>query len=151
MTLMFDIVGIVSWCRFELVKIQHPWYENPKLAPVNGATTEALETVEQKLMEVAAELKKQLDIRQNKTNLQKATQDAFGMIHEENIEDMIELLKMVILALPPRQSEMFEVQECLPGFLAWNKSWKEAYTNDSKKDNLSLDAVSNVHNYTHRL
>ena len=119
--------------------------------PVNDATQETLRRAEKKLCELAKELKKNWDLRQNKTKLQKSTQEAFAIIHdsslEENLTSMIELLKKVISALPPSQSELFDVQDCYPGFMEWNKFWKKSYSEEKRADQLSLGALTNVHIY----
>ena len=99
---------------------------------VNGANQETLRRAEKKLCELAKELKKNWDLRQNKTKLQKSTQEAFAIIHnsslEETLASMIELLKKVISALPPSQSELFDVQDCYPGFMEWNEIWSNFQT-----------------------
>ena len=62
---------------------------------------------------------------------------------------MIDLLKKVISAsaLPPSQSELFEIQECYPGFMEWNEFRKKSYSEEKKADQLSLGALTNVHIY----
>ena len=91
------------------------------------------------------------NLRQNKTKLQKSTQETFAIIHdsyvEETLTSMIGHLKKVISSLPPGQSELFEVQECYPGFMEWNKFWKKSYSEEKKADQLSLGALTNVHIY----
>ena len=41
---------------------------------------------------------------------------------------------------------MYSAQKCYPGFLAWNKYWKECYAVDLK-DKTDLDSLSNVDVY----
>ena len=50
---------------------------------------------------------------------------------------MIDLLKKVISAsaLPSSQSELFEIQECYPGFMEWNKFWKKSYSKEKRQIN----------------
>ena len=112
-----------------------------------NATQETLNGVEKKLKDVARELVYNWDRRQGKTELQEATVCAFGTIHDigaENVEEIVNLLKKVILCLPPRQSELFEAELCYPGFLDWNDFWQNSYTRENVKD---LDALTNVHVY----
>ena len=118
---------------------------------VNDVNEETLKRAEKKLCELAKEFKRNWDLRQNKTKLQKSTQDAFAILHnsslEETLTSMIELLKRVISALPPSQSELFDVQDCYPGFMEWNEFWKKSYSGEKKADQLSLGALTNVHIY----
>ena len=58
---------------------------------------------------------------------------------------MVELLEKVILSLPAIQSDLFEAQECYPGFLPWNEFWKESYSKDPMKD--QLKSLTKVHLY----
>ena len=116
---------------------------------INDANEENLRKVEQKLQEIAKELKKRWEIRLTKTRLQVATIKAFGKIHDEenqnSIETMIEYLQDVIACLPPHQSELFDPQVCYPGFILWNSFWKKSYTKENVDSN--LDALANVHIY----
>ena len=91
------------------------------------------------------------DRRQTKSKLQKATIRAFGHIHDdsssiESIEKMMKLLELVISCLPLNQKKLYNAQKCYPGFLAWNKYWKECYAVDLKDKN-DLDSLSNVDVY----
>ena len=91
------------------------------------------------------ELLKIWDLRQYKTSLQKATMEAFGKIHDSNINEMIELLQSVISNLPTNQSDSFDIQSCYPGFLAWNEFWKQSYSRENVDG--KLEALANVHKY----
>lgn len=55
-------------------------------------------------------------------------------------------LENVISALPRNQSELFDVQECYPGFVAWNDFWKKSYATEVAKKN-DLNPLANVHMY----
>ena len=65
--------------------------------PVNDATQETLRRDEKKLCELAKELKKNWDLRQNKTKLQKSTQEAFAIIHDSSLEETITQWYMSLL------------------------------------------------------
>ena len=91
------------------------------------------------------ELLKIWDLRQYKTSLQKATMEAFGKIHDLNINEMIEFLQSVISNLPTNQSDTFDIQSCYPGFLAWNEFWKQSYSRENVDG--KLEALANVHKY----
>ena len=97
---------------------------------ITDANQETLDYVEKKMCDVVKELLKNWKLRQSKTKLQQSTQDAFGVVHLD-ITVLVPLLKNVISALPTNQSELFDVQECYPGFVAWNDFWKESYATES--------------------
>lgn len=101
------------------------------------------------MQEIAQELKNDWDFRLSKTDLQRATIQAFGCIHEidaENIDVLVGHLQNVISSLPPRQSELFDAQSCYPGFLSWNNFWKESYSQD-KTIKPELPSLEKVHLY----
>ena len=112
---------------------------------ITDANQETLDYVEKKMCDVVKELLKNWKLRQSKTKLQQSTQDAFGVVHQD-ITLLVALLKNVISALPTNQSELFDVQECYPGFVAWNDFWKESYAKESK-DKIDLNPLANVHVY----
>ena len=122
--------------------------QNPKLGgtmPVENANDATLRKVVEKLQLAIKELLKIWDLRQYKTSLQKATMEAFGKIHDSNINEMIELLQSVISNLPTNQSDSFDIQSCYPGFLAWNEFWKQSYSRENVDG--KLEALANVHKY----
>ena len=93
--------------------------QNPKLGgtmPVENANDATLRKVVEKLQLAIKELLEIWDLCQYKTSLQKATMEAFGKIHDLNINEMIELLQSVISNLPTNQSDSFDIQSCYPGF-----------------------------------
>ena len=116
---------------------------------VINPNAEALERIKKKLSGLAKDLHDRWNLRQNKTKLQGAAQNAFGCIHEtkesDSLANMVDLLEKVILSLPAIQSELFEAQECYPGFLSWNEFWKESYSKDPMKDQLT--SLTKVHLY----
>ena len=59
---------------------------------------------------------------------------------------MIKLLESVISCLPQNQKTLYNAQKCYPGFLAWNKYWKECYSVDLK-NNIDLESLANVDIY----
>ena len=116
---------------------------------IRDANDQTLTIVENKLQNFAKEVLNRLNHRFNRTELQEATMKAFGQIYleitPENIQKMIELLQKVIDCLPSDQSELFDAQQCYPGFLAWNEYWKVSF-NRENTDN-KLDPLKNVHIY----
>ena len=110
---------------------------------ITGADDQALQRVEKKLKKAALQLKKCWDERMTQTLLEKATFKAFGEIHvNEDLvelrEKMLNLLEYVIKALPPRDSELFDQNDCIEGFLHWNTFWKSSLAVDE-------DPLKNVH------
>ena len=59
---------------------------------------------------------------------------------------MIKLLESVISCLPQNQKTLYNAKKCYPGFLAWNKYWKECYSVDLK-NKTDLDSLANVDIY----
>ena len=108
---------------------------------VINPNAETLERIKKKLSGLAKDLHDRWNLRQNKTKLQEVAQKAFGCIHDtketDSLANMVEHLEKVILSLPAIQSELFDAQECYPGFLSWNQSWKESYSKDPMKDQLT--------------
>ena len=87
--------------------------------------------MKEKLKAVLNDLSDNWEHYQIKTELQAATLEAFGMIHDTNslanIEKMIKLLQNVIDSLPSNHSELMTAQECNTGFVAWNNHWSESF------------------------
>ena len=117
--------------------------------PITDANQETLEFVEKKMCEVAKVLLRSWDLRMVKTKLQLATQEAFGLMYKEDTSSaiMLKLLGNVISALPVHQAELFDAQDCLPGFFEWNLFWCKSFNSDPIKIKLDLDSLTNVHIY----
>ena len=64
-----------------------------------------------------------LSLRENLLFLAIYIHDACNSV--ESIEKMIKLLESVISCLPLNQKKLYNAQKCYPGFIAWNKYWKE--------------------------
>ena len=120
---------------------------NPdKSLVIENANDETLTAVIRKLQKIIKELLIRWDLRQIRTDLQNATMQAFGKLHDsDNINDMFELLQIVISKLPSNQSELFDAQLCYPGFLSWNNFWKASFS----RENVGGDIypLKNVHKY----
>ena len=127
-----------------------PCFDPAGSQPMIDANQATLERVEKKLKEVTKELIANWDRRQIKTELQKATLEAFGQIQNiespASIELIIELMQTVITSLPSNQSESIIAQECFAGFSDWNRFWSESF-NDAKIKRPDLNALQDVHIY----
>ena len=127
-----------------------PCFDPAGSQPMIDANQATLERVEKKLKEVTKELIANWDRRQIKTELQKATLEAFGQIHNiespASIELIIELMQTVITSLPSNQSESIIAQECFAGFSDWNRFWSESF-NHAKIKRPDLNALQDVHVY----
>ena len=56
------------------------------------------------------------------------------------------LTKKCVKAQTLNQKKLYNAQKCYPGFLAWNKYWKDCYAVDLKDKN-DIDSLSNVDVY----
>ena len=116
---------------------------------IEGFSEDLLESVEQKLKELASELKVAWDRRQSANNHHIAVLSAFGQIRlPENssddasviyAKDMAAQLKMVTDSLP--QGDLFSVDDCVEGFMEWNRFWNESLERSSN----SLAPLTEVH------
>ena len=113
---------------------------------IENAEDGTLRKVIGKLQEIIKELLVRWDLRQPRTVLQEATMKAFGKIHDsDDISYMMELLQDVISKLPSNQSDLFDVQLSIIGFLSWNNFWNESFTRENTGSD--LDPLTNVHKY----
>ena len=55
-------------------------------------------------------------------------------------------IESLISCLPQNQKTLYNAKKCYPGFLAWNKYWKECYSVDLK-NKTDLDSLANVDIY----
>ena len=63
-----------------------------------------------------------------------------------NTHTLFTNIESVISCLPRNQKTLYNAQKCYPGFLAWNKYWKECYSVDLK-NKIDLDSLANVDIY----
>ena len=92
---------------------------------------------------VANELIQVWNERQVKTIMQDITVKSFGKIHvDAGPEKMLNLLNKVIDSLPSAQSELFDADSCLEGFLSWNEYWKNYASKNDHKEPIQIIHVA---------
>lgn len=98
--------------------------------PIQNVSQNTLIKVERQLMSIAKNIIQVWDQRQIKTALHEKMIKTFGQIHisEDPLmhhQYMLDLLNELIDSLPLGQSELFDSNACLQGFLIWNDFWKK--------------------------
>ena len=112
---------------------------------MNNVNQEILNNIEQKLGKFAKDLLRVWNQRQKKTALQGIMLKVFGKIHDdtdlfEYFQTTLDLLKELIGALPPRQTETLDAKTCHEGFMKFNEYQKKYASQDDLKS-----PIQNVH------